>query len=110
MTPSASDSAKTDTSTDAVLNPSARSVAISRARVATACTSLRVSVRRENEYYAAQSRSMTQLIQSIGLHVHIVTHFAEDPGDPYPVHGWSHVELTAKKAGALTSSRLAAPI
>ncbi len=28
---------------------------------------LRVSVRRESEYYAAQSRSMTQLIQSIGF-------------------------------------------
>ena len=43
MAPSASDSASTETSTGIVLNPSARSVAISRARVATAVYIVRMA-------------------------------------------------------------------
>ena len=43
IAPSTSDSASTDTSTDMVSNPSARSVAISRARVATAVYIVRIA-------------------------------------------------------------------
>ena len=43
IAPSASDSPSTDTSTALVLNPSARSVAISRARVATAVYIVRMA-------------------------------------------------------------------
>ena len=43
IAPSASDSASTETRTDEVLNPSARSVAISRARVATAVYIVRIA-------------------------------------------------------------------